>query len=85
MTPPERLLVRDPSSQPVVVTGDAGFIGSQLIDRLLAEGESVIATDDLSTGARSNLNLARSKPRFRFIESKISEVGDLTSLISVSS
>ena len=69
----------------MVVTGDAGFIGSQLIGRLLAEGESVIATDDLSTGARSNLNLARSNPRFRFIESKITEVADLTSLISVSS
>lgn len=85
MTPPERLLTRDASSQPVVVTGGAGFIGSHLVDRLLAEGESVIAIDDLSTGARSNLNLALSNPRFRFIESKISEVADLTSLISASS
>ncbi|MSU33153.1 MAG: NAD-dependent epimerase/dehydratase family protein [Pedosphaera sp.] len=79
------MLTRDASSQPVVVTGGAGFIGSHLVDRLLAEGESVIAIDDLSTGARSNLNLALSNPRFRFIESKISEVADLTSLISASS
>ena len=39
----------------VMVTGGAGFIGSTLVDRLLAEGCDVDAIDDLSTGALGNL------------------------------
>jgi UDP-glucose 4-epimerase len=43
----------------VLVTGGAGFIGSHLSDRLLAEGHRVIAVDDLSTGRIANLTEAR--------------------------
>ncbi len=42
-----------------MVTGGAGFIGSTLVDRLLAEGHTVDAVDDLSSGALSNLAEAR--------------------------
>ena len=42
-----------------LVTGGAGFIGSTLVDRLLAEGHSVDAVDDLSTGSLANLAEAR--------------------------
>lgn len=42
-----------------VVTGGAGFIGSTLVDRLLAEGHAVDVIDDLSTGSLRNLNEAR--------------------------
>jgi UDP-glucose 4-epimerase len=43
-----------------VVTGGAGFIGSHLCDRLLAEGKRVVAVDDLSNGRIANLAVARS-------------------------
>ena len=43
----------------VLVTGGAGFIGSQLADRLLAEGNRVVSVDDLSTGRIANLVDAR--------------------------
>lgn len=50
----------------VLVTGGAGFIGSTLIDRLLAEGRRVVAVDDLSTGSLANLDEARAHGDGRF-------------------
>lgn len=46
----------------VLVTGGAGFIGSNLVDRLLAEGHSVDVIDDLSSGRLANLSEARANP-----------------------
>jgi UDP-glucose 4-epimerase len=50
----------------VLVTGGAGFIGSTLVDRLLAEGCDVDAIDDLSSGALVNLGDARAQRSRRF-------------------
>lgn len=53
----------------VVVTGGAGFIGSTLVDRLLAEGHFVTVIDNLATGRLSNLEGARaSGDRFSMVE-----------------
>ena len=57
-----------------LVTGCAGFIGSTLVDRLLAQGRRVIGVDNLSTGQIRFLEGARSNPKFRLIE------GDLLDL-----
>lgn len=46
----------------VLVTGGAGFIGSNLVDRLLSEGHEVTVVDDLSTGKLHNLQQARRNP-----------------------
>jgi UDP-glucose 4-epimerase len=52
----------------VVVTGGAGFIGSNLVDGLLAGGYEVVVLDDLSTGVSANLQEAHSHERFHLIE-----------------
>ena len=51
----------------VLVTGGAGFLGSHLIDRLLADGHDVICADNLFTGTKRNVEHLLGNPRFEFI------------------
>lgn len=66
----------------VLITGGAGFIGSHLAERLLADGKSVVVLDDLSTGSRDNLRHVLGHPHFRFIESRISACAELAELVA---
>src|SRR4051794_8533641 len=55
-----------------VITGGAGFIGSHLCERFLAEGHEVICVDNLITGALSNIGHLRANQRFTFVGHNIS-------------
>ena len=54
-------------SQRYLVTGGAGFLGSHLSERLLADGHEVIAFDDLSTGRLDNVQHLEGNPRFDYV------------------
>src|SRR5487761_2422682 len=56
-----------------LISGAAGFIGSHLCDRLLADGDSVAGLDNLITGSRKNLAHLEGHPRFRFAECDVSK------------
>lgn len=55
----------------IVVSGAAGFIGSHMCDRLLAEGHTVVALDNFLTGSPRNLQHLKDTERFRFVEQDI--------------
>lgn len=66
----------------VVVTGGAGFIGSHLVDRLLAADNEVIVIDDFSTGSRNNLADHAGDARLRVEEADIRDEAQLTRLFA---
>src|SRR5512140_180298 len=57
----------------ILITGGAGFIGSHLADRLLADGHTVIALDNLFTGHTRNISHLVGHERFQFIKHDVTE------------
>jgi len=64
------------------VTGGAGFIGSNVVDRLLAAGHEVVAYDDFSSGQERFLDRARAAPRLRIVRGDILDAAALESAIA---
>ena len=57
----------------VLVTGGAGFLGSHLCDRLIADGDDVICVDNLFTGSKDNIRHLLGNPYFEFIRHDVTE------------
>ena len=57
----------------ILVTGGAGFLGSHLAERLVAEGHEVTALDNLSSGRRENVAALAATGRFRLVEADVTE------------
>jgi dTDP-glucose 4,6-dehydratase len=55
----------------IVISGSAGFIGSHLCDRILADGHSIVGIDNLITGSRRNLEHLAAHPAFQQIEADV--------------
>ena len=71
------------------MSGAAGFIGSHLCDRLLAEGHSVLGIDNLITGSTRNIAHLGGDPRFEFIEADVCQAvnvgGDIDGVLHLAS
>ena len=67
---PKRLPARQPTS---VVTGAAGFLGSHLVDLLLARGHKIIGIDNFVTGSVDNIAHLGGNPSFKFIQQDVTE------------
>ena len=65
-----------------LVTGGAGFIGSHLVDRLLAEGRSVRVVDNFAVGRRANLRQHENDPRLQVVEADVADQGAVMAAVA---
>jgi len=65
----------------VLITGGAGFIGSHLAERMIRQGQRVIAVDDLSTGVLENVAHLLDEPGFEFVRETVRNESTMTALV----
>jgi UDP-glucose 4-epimerase len=68
----------------VLITGGAGYIGSHLADRVLADGHEVVVLDNLSLGEMANIEHNLQNKQFRFVEGDVLDVGLVDELVEQS-
>lgn len=64
------------SNKKILVTGGAGFIGSNLCENLIEKGNKVVCLDNFATGKRKNIEMLFNNPNFKFIEGDIRKLDD---------
>lgn len=69
-----------PTSKKILITGVAGFLGSNLLERCLREGHEVVGVDNLSMGKLDNIAGSLDDPRFKFVKADVTEPGALSRL-----
>src|SRR5213080_115257 len=65
------IVMRDALRKRILVTGGAGFLGSHLCERLLAEGHDVLCVDNFYTGTKDNLQAVLGNPFFELLRHDI--------------
>ncbi len=65
-----------------LITGGAGFLGSHLCDRLIAEGHDVICLDNLITGRKENIQHLLNNPQFQFVQHDVTLPIDVPALLT---
>jgi len=65
----------------VLITGGAGFIGSHLAERMIAQGHRITAVDDLSTGSMDNIFSLMGRDDFQFVRESVRNAATMTALV----